>query len=191
MAGPLTLIFQKKQDAIPDCVTGGLDTVAVRMPNHPVALRLLQLADLPIAAPSANLSGKPSPTAVAHVQHDLDGRIAAIVAGGNCTVGVESTVLDLSGETPVILRPGGVTKEQLEQVTGKPVRYAAPFASAEETPRAPGMKYTHYAPEAPVYICIRHTGRSSRKNFPSAKTPQRKSRCHAVGRNPAAAKEQR
>ena len=151
--GPLTLIFQKKQDAIPDCVTGGLDTVAVRMPNHPVALRLLQLADLPIAAPSANLSGKPSPTAVAHVQHDLDGRIAAIVAGGNCTVGVESTVLDLSGETPVILRPGGVTKEQLEQVTGKPVRYAAPFASAEETPRAPGMKYTHYAPEAPVYIC--------------------------------------
>lgn len=138
---------------MPSCVTGGLDTVAVRMPNHPVAQQLLSLVNLPIAAPSANLSGKPSPTAASHVQHDLDGRIAAIVSGGCCAVGVESTVLDLSGEIPVILRPGGVTKEQLEQVIGKEVRYAAPHTSAEETPRAPGMKYTHYAPDAPLYIC--------------------------------------
>ncbi len=151
--GPLTIIFHRRPGAVPDCVTGGLDTVAVRMPNHPVALRLLRMADLPIAAPSANLSGKPSPTAVSHVEHDLSGRIAAIVSGGSCAVGVESTVLDVSGNAPVILRPGGITREQLEAVTGEPVIYATPHGSTVETPRAPGMKYTHYAPEAPVYIC--------------------------------------
>lgn len=151
--GPLTLIFKKCEGVVPSCVTGGLNTVAVRMPNHPVAQRLLTLVNLPIAAPSANLSGKPSPTAASHVQHDLDGRVAAIVSGGCCAVGVESTVLDLTGEVPIILRPGGVTKEQLEEVVGGEVRYAAPYTSAEETPRAPGMKYTHYAPNAPLYIC--------------------------------------
>ena len=151
--GPLTLIFKRKGDLIAPNVTGGLDTIAVRMPNHPVALELLKRADLPIAAPSANTSGKPSPTAASHVEHDLNGKISAIVSGGSCVVGLESTVLDLSGDMPVILRPGGVTKEDLEQVLKREVRYATPHTSEEETPRAPGMKYKHYAPEAPVYIC--------------------------------------
>lgn len=151
--GPLTIIFSRRPGAVPSCVTGGLDTVAVRMPSHPVAMQLLRLADIPVAAPSANLSGKPSPTTAQHVQHDLNGRIAAIVSGADCQVGVESTVVDLSTDTPTILRPGGITREQLEQVLKQPVRMATPHTSAIETPRAPGMKYTHYAPEAPVYIC--------------------------------------
>lgn len=151
--GPLTIIFSRREGAVPSCVTGGLETVAVRMPNHPVALQLLRMADIPVAAPSANLSGKPSPTTAQHVQHDLNGRIAAIVSGGGCMVGVESTVIDLSSDTPTILRPGGITREQLEQVLNQPVRMATPHTSEVETPRAPGMKYTHYAPEAPVYIC--------------------------------------
>lgn len=145
--GPLTLIFPCSPGAVPDCVTGGLATIGVRMPNHPVALRLLRMAELIVAAPSANLSGKPSPTAASHVEHDLSGRIAAIVSGGCCAVGLESTVLDLSGERPVILRPGAVTREQLEAVIGGPVAEA----TAEATPS--GMRYAHYAPKAPVEIC--------------------------------------
>ena len=150
--GPLTLIFKCRPNAVPACVTGGLETIGVRMPNHPVALRLLQMTNLPIAAPSANLSGKPSPTAASHVQHDLEGRVAAIVSGGCCAVGVESTVLDISGEQPVILRPGSVTKEQLEEILGQPVYDAAADSSSQKTAR-PGLQYPHYAPEAPVYIC--------------------------------------
>ena len=112
--GPLTLILKQKPGQLASSVTAGLDTVAVRMPNHPVALGLIKACGLPIAAPSANTSGKPSPTTAKHVQDDLDGRIAGIVDGGATGVGVESTVLDCTGEIPVILRPGGVTKEQLE-----------------------------------------------------------------------------
>ncbi len=148
--GPLTLIFKCRPQAVPTCVTGGLETIGVRMPNHPVALRLLQMTNLPIAAPSANLSGKPSPTAASHVQHDLDGRVAAIVSGGCCAVGVESTVLDISGEQPVILRPGSVTKEQLEKALGQPVYDAADSSGKTGGPAA---QYAHYAPAAPVYIC--------------------------------------
>lgn len=151
--GPLTLILKKKPGVLPDCVTAGLDTVAVRMPNHPVAKKLLQLADVPVVAPSANLSGKPSPTTADHVIHDLDGRIAAIVRGGSCMVGVESTVVDATGDVPIILRPGAVTREQLEQVLGVKVQTASGNVADTETPQAPGMKYKHYAPEAPVYIC--------------------------------------
>lgn len=149
--GPLTLIFPKK-DVVPDCVTGGLGTVAVRMPDHPVALKLLQASDLPIAGPSANTSGKPSPTKAEHVWHDLHGKIAGIVDGGACRVGLESTVLDLTGTAPVILRPGAVTKEAIEEWLG-PVEEAPPDISSKDAPRAPGMKYTHYAPEAPLYLC--------------------------------------
>lgn len=149
--GPLTLIFPKTE-RVPSCITGGLDTVAVRMPSHPVALDLLQACGLPIAAPSANRSGKPSPTTAEHVLYDLSGRIAAVVDGGTAAVGLESTVLDITRKVPVILRPGGITREQLEAVIG-PVEVAADYGSSKETPRAPGMKYTHYAPEAPVKIC--------------------------------------
>ena len=149
--GPLTLIFPKGEKVPPE-ITGGLDTVAVRMPNHPVALALLEACALPIAAPSANRSGKPSPTLASHVLHDLAGRIAAVVDGGAAEVGLESTVLDITQAVPVILRPGGITKEQLEAVIGV-VDVATPHGDKKETPRAPGMKYTHYAPEAPVIIC--------------------------------------
>lgn len=119
--GPLTLVFQKQPGVVPDYVTRGLDTVAVRMPNHPAALALLKLADVPVAAPSANLSGNPSPTTAAQVEQELSGRIAAVVDGGVCQVGVASTILDVSREVPVILRKGSVTKAQLEQIIGQPV----------------------------------------------------------------------
>ena len=119
--GPLTLVFQKQPGVVPDYVTRGLDTVAVRMPNHPAALALLKLADVPVAAPSANLSGNPSPTTAAQVEQELSGRIAAVVDGGVCQVGVASTILDVSRDVPVILRKGSVTKVQLEQIIGQPV----------------------------------------------------------------------
>lgn len=150
--GPLTVVLPKKP-VIPDEVTGGLNTVALRMPDHPVALALIGSAGVPVAAPSANTSGKPSPTTADHVLADLKGRIDMVVDGGACRVGLESTVLDLSSDNPVILRPGGITREALEGVLG----HIAPFFHTGEgekniVPRAPGMKYTHYAPEAPVIL---------------------------------------
>lgn len=149
--GPLTLILKCKLGQLAKSVTAGLDTVAVRMPNHPVALSLIKASGLPIAAPSANTSGKPSPTTANHVKDDLDGRIAGIVDGGSTGVGVESTVLDCTVEIPVILRPGGVTKEQLELIIGQ-VREEVALSKKDETPKAPGMKYTHYAPKAPLTL---------------------------------------
>ncbi|EUJ40060.1 L-threonylcarbamoyladenylate synthase [Brochothrix campestris] len=149
--GPLTLLMPVKDGALAPEVTAGLATVAVRMPSHPLALALLKETGLPIAAPSANTSGKPSPTKARHVQEDLNGRIACILDGGSTGVGVESTVVDCTGEKPVILRPGGVTKEALEAVIG-PVLTDAGLKNATEKPKAPGMKYTHYAPQAPVYL---------------------------------------
>lgn len=114
--GPLTLIFPLREGAVSSAVTRGQTTIGVRMPNHPTALTLLQLADIPVAAPSANLSGNPSPTTAQQVAKDLDGRIAAIVSGGSCNIGVASTIVDISTDTPVILRQGGITSAQLEQV---------------------------------------------------------------------------
>jgi len=151
--GPLTIILEKS-DIIPPEVSANLDTVAVRMPAHPVALSLIKAAGVPIAAPSANISGKPSPTKGEHVVEDLVGRIDAIILGDDCKVGVESTVLDMSGDVPTILRPGGVTREQLETVLGVVMIDPAleEGLHIEAKPKSPGMKYTHYAPRAEVVI---------------------------------------
>ncbi|MBM7652706.1 L-threonylcarbamoyladenylate synthase [Neobacillus cucumis] len=149
--GPLTIIFKKKEGALSEKATAGLETVAVRMPDHPVALALLKTCGLPIAAPSANSSGKPSPTKAEHVLDDLNGKIAGVLDGGATGVGVESTVIDCTGTLPVILRPGGVTKEQLEEVIGKVWEDAA-LKDQSARPKSPGMKYTHYAPNAPLFM---------------------------------------
>ncbi|MGG1229365.1 L-threonylcarbamoyladenylate synthase [Bacillus halotolerans] len=149
--GALTLILPCTPGALSPRVTAGLDTVAVRMPDHPLALALIRAAGLPIAAPSANLSGKPSPTKAEHVAHDLDGRIAGLMDGGSTGIGVESTVLSCAGETPVLLRPGGITKEQIEAEIG-PILVDKGLADQNEKPISPGMKYTHYAPSAPLVI---------------------------------------
>ncbi len=149
--GPLTLVL-KKTDGIPDCVTAGLDTVAVRWPDHPVAQALIQVAGVPIAAPSANLSGRPSPTDAQDVLADMSGLIDGVLDGGRAQVGVESTVVDCTGPTPVVLRPGGITLEALEAEVG--VVELDPALSGDKTitPKAPGMKYRHYAPKAPLWV---------------------------------------
>jgi L-threonylcarbamoyladenylate synthase len=149
--GPLTIILKIKEGILSDKATAGLGTVGVRMPDHPVALALLKACGLPIAAPSANSSGKPSPTTAQHVLEDLEGKIAGIVDGGPTGVGVESTVLDCTEDIPVILRPGAVTKEQLEEVVGE-VRVDRALTETDLKPKAPGMKYQHYAPNAPLYL---------------------------------------
>lgn len=151
--GPLTLVFHKRPGVIAENVTPGFDTVGIRMPDHPVALELLRTLDGPLAAPSANRSGKPSPTEATHVLTDLKGRIPLIVDGGKTGVGVESTVLDMTVHPPAILRPGGVTREMIEDVIG-PVRAESKSSGVndEEAPKAPGMKYMHYAPESPLFV---------------------------------------
>jgi len=144
--GPLTLIM-KKSSAIPMNVTSGLETVAIRMPGHPAALELIRVSGSPVAAPSANPSGRPSPTKAEHVLKDLDGKIPYILDGGDCSVGLESTVLDISGDIPRILRPGGVTLEELREVLPN---VELEGSSVGGTPRSPGMRYRHYAPKAPL-----------------------------------------
>jgi L-threonylcarbamoyladenylate synthase len=150
--GPLTIVFQKSA-AVPPEVTAGLDSVAIRMPDHPLALELIKRAGVPIAAPSANRSGKPSPTLAEHVLEDMSGRISWIIDGGPCRVGLESTVLDMTGDIPTILRPGGITPEMIEQLIGK-VRLDAGLIDGKSTekPKSPGMKYTHYAPKGEVIV---------------------------------------
>lgn len=149
--GPLTIIFKKKPGVLSEKATAGLDTVGIRMPDHAIALAIIEASGLPIAAPSANVSGKPSPTRFEHVYHDLNGKIAGIVDGGPTGVGVESTVIDCTGPVPVILRPGGITKEQIETVAG-PVEMDPGILHHEERPKSPGMKYQHYAPNATMYL---------------------------------------
>lgn len=151
--GPLTMIFRKR-DEVPYETTGGLETVAVRMPSDPVASRLIRLAGVPVAAPSANTSGRPSPTRAEHVIEDLNGKIDMIIDGGQVGIGVESTIVDVSGEIPVLLRPGAVTMEMLENVLGRVDIDPAIIGpvSADIKPKAPGMKYRHYAPKAEMVL---------------------------------------
>ncbi len=150
--GPLTLVMPAKPNVLAESVTAGLSTVGIRMPDHPVALDLLQQLKKPLAAPSANRSGKPSPTEAIHVQDDLGGYIPYILDGGSTGIGLESTVLDVTHEPPVILRPGGITKEMLEAKIGQVLQPSKIEQKLEATPKAPGMKYTHYAPNAPVLL---------------------------------------
>jgi L-threonylcarbamoyladenylate synthase len=154
--GPLTLILPKT-DQVASLVTAGLDTVGVRMPDHPLALALIREAGVPIAAPSANRSGRPSPTTADHVRGDLNHRIAGILDGGCTGVGVESTVLDVTVEPAVILRPGGITLEQIKEVIGDVELDPAFLVGATETPRSPGMKYAHYAPEGEMWLVFGRT----------------------------------
>ena len=152
--GPLTLIYYRS-DIVPDQVTAGLDTVAVRMPDNEAARAFIAAAGVPIAAPSANLSGKPSPTTAEHVLEDMDGRIPLIMDGGPCRYGVESTVLSLVG-VPTILRPGAVTKEMLAAILGEVAlapSILAPLGAGEKA-ASPGMKYKHYAPKAQVLVVV-------------------------------------
>ena len=151
--GPLTVILPKK-DCIPDAVSGGLNTVAVRMPSHPGAAAVIRAAGVPLAAPSANISGFPSPTEVRHVADDMNGRIAAVCDGGSCEFGVESTVITLATPVPRLLRPGAVTKEQLESVLGEVLVDNAVLhpLTAGQTAASPGMKYRHYAPKAEITV---------------------------------------
>ena len=152
--GPLTILCHKKP-IIPDQVTAGLATVAVRMPSHPIARNLLHSCMLPVAAPSANSSGRPSPTSADHVMEDMNGKIPMIIDGGKCEVGLESTVLDLCHGNPVILRPGGITKEMISKVLGCEVDVAGSVLRPlreNETALSPGMRYRHYAPHATVIL---------------------------------------
>ena len=157
--GPLTVILNKKE-VVPYGTTGGLDTVAIRMPSHPVARELIKVAGVAVAAPSANTSGRPSPTTAQHVLQDMDGRIDMIVDGGKVGIGIESTIVDMAGEIPMILRPGYITKPMLEQVIGKEVRIDPAILSKEGMdgirPKAPGMKYKHYAPKGELTIVSSH-----------------------------------
>lgn len=150
--GPITIILKKK-DIVPNITSGGLDTVGIRMPSNPIAKELLKEVNLPIAAPSANISGRPSPTKGKHVYNEMNNRVDGIILGGDCTFGLESTVVDLTNDIPTILRPGSVTKEDLESIIGQ-VNIDPALEKKEDNikAKAPGMKYKHYSPNADVYI---------------------------------------
>ena len=150
--GPLTITFQKSA-LVPERATGGLSRVALRCPDHEVCREMIRIAGVPIAAPSANRSGRPSPTTAEAVLHDMKGRIHAIVDAGPCEIGVESTVVQVEDDTVIILRPGGVTKEMLEMVADHVV-YDTALHDPTEAPKAPGMKYRHYAPDMPVQVLV-------------------------------------
>ena len=150
--GPITLIM-KRRKVVPDRITGGLDTVGIRMPEDDIARAMIKAAGVPVAAPSANISGRPSPTTAAAVYHDMARKISLILDGGACHFGVESTIVDTTGKKAVILRPGAITKEMLAELLGEEnVMLDPAVVGAKVIPKAPGMKYTHYAPKAPMYL---------------------------------------
>lgn len=163
--GPITLILKKMPD-ISDTVTAGLDTVGVRIPSHPVAREFLRACGVPVAAPSANISGKPSPTRAEHVIKDMSGRADAIICGGASDVGVESTIVDMTAQIPTILRPGGITKTQLLEVLGevKIDRHILEAVMANEQPKCPGMKYKHYSPDCDV-VAIEGNNKNTEKKI--------------------------
>ncbi|WP_278963810.1 L-threonylcarbamoyladenylate synthase [Lactobacillus apis] len=150
--GPLTILLFVKPNALPKAVTGGLDTVAFRCPDDKLTHDLISKLGYPIVGPSANTSTKPSPTTAQHVYHDLNGKIAGIIDGGPTRVGLESTIIDLSVETPVVLRPGEITPQELSKVLGEKVLINSGQVEDQSVPKAPGMKYRHYAPSEPVII---------------------------------------
>ena len=156
MPGPLTLILPRKSE-IPDVITGGLDTVGVRMPEHFAARALIKAAGVPIAAPSANRSGRPSPTRAVSVLRDMKGRIPMILDGGACRYGIESTIVDVTGDVPIILRPGAITKEEIQELLGACEVDRA--LGGEGVPKAPGMKYRHYAPKAEMFLLTGSPGK--------------------------------
>jgi L-threonylcarbamoyladenylate synthase len=156
--GPLTLILPLAEDSkLSKGVTAGLSTVGIRMPDHPTALKLIEYAGFPLAAPSANRSGRPSPTRAEHVVEDLVGKIAGVLDSGPTGIGVESTVVDATGPYPVILRPGAVTAEQLQEVVNNIVSPSTESGSTIDQPKSPGMKYAHYAPEGELYVVYGET----------------------------------
>ena len=150
--GPLTILLFVKPNALPKAVTGGLDTVAFRCPDDRLTHDLISKLGYPIVGPSANTSTKPSPTTAQHVYHDLNGKISGIIDGGPTRVGLESTIIDLSVETPVVLRPGEITPQELSEVLGEKVLINSGQVEDQGVPKAPGMKYRHYAPSEPVII---------------------------------------
>ncbi|MCF6463924.1 threonylcarbamoyl-AMP synthase [Clostridium sp. Cult1] len=150
--GPLTILF-RKSNKVPNIITAGLDTVAIRMPNHPIAIELIKNSGVPIAAPSANTSGKPSPTSADHVIEDLYGKVHMIIDGGNTGVGLESTVLDLTEKIPMILRPGGITLEDLQKIIPQVEEDLSIIKDNKDiVPKSPGQKYRHYAPKADMLV---------------------------------------
>lgn len=169
--GPLTIVFPR-QAHVPDAATGGLDTVALRCPNHAICHEFLKYAAVPVAGPSANLSTRPSPTTAAEVAHDMDGRVDMIIDGGPCEIGVESTIVECTNDGGVvILRPGGITIDMLEKVVGK-VTVDANLTTGQGAPKAPGMKYRHYAPKSPVTVIVGPAGKVTsemQKIFTNAK----------------------
>ncbi|MEG1965669.1 MAG: L-threonylcarbamoyladenylate synthase, partial [Oscillospiraceae bacterium] len=151
--GPFTMILPKK-DIVPQVTSGGLNSVAIRMPSHPIARKIIEAARTPLAAPSANISGKPSPTSFSHCVEDMIGKVDAIIDGGDCDFGVESTVVSLLGDVPVLLRPGAITPEQIRDVIGKLdiAQAVTDKLENDEKVLSPGMKYKHYSPNAKVFI---------------------------------------
>ncbi len=172
--GPITFIFKKKS-TIPDLITGGLDTVAVRMPDHDLARQILDAAGVAIAAPSANTSGRPSPTRAQHVMDDLAGKIDMIVDGGSSGIGIESTVVDLSGDTPLVLRPGKITIEEIRKILAN-VEEDKSIIKQDIVPKSPGQKYRHYAPSGEMVLftgsidsIIKEMSKRSKEDFKKGK----------------------